>query len=111
VTVLKNILIIHGRLPPMGVGKGLLGTLSVLAGSNHFVRSFTLLEIVVGNTTCDSDVVWHGSQSELLEHIKEMIALVDDCIGVTIVASHIMMRTSPSCIYCKVQIQECDHVN
>jgi hypothetical protein len=31
VTVLKNILIIHGR-PPMAVGKGRLGTLSVLAG-------------------------------------------------------------------------------
>ena len=32
VTVLKNILIIPGRPPPMGVGKGRLGTLSVLAG-------------------------------------------------------------------------------
>jgi hypothetical protein len=31
VTVLKNILIIPGR-PPMGVGKGRLGTLSVSAG-------------------------------------------------------------------------------
>jgi hypothetical protein len=32
VTVLKNILINPVRPPPMGVGKGLLGTLSVLAG-------------------------------------------------------------------------------
>jgi hypothetical protein len=32
VTVLKNILIIPGRPPLMGVGKGWLGTLSVLAG-------------------------------------------------------------------------------
>jgi hypothetical protein len=29
VTVLKNILITSGRPPPMGVGKGRLGTLSV----------------------------------------------------------------------------------
>jgi hypothetical protein len=32
VTVLKNILIIPGVPSPMGVGKGRLGTLSVLAG-------------------------------------------------------------------------------
>jgi hypothetical protein len=32
VTVLKNILKIPGRPPPMGVGKGRLGTLSVLTG-------------------------------------------------------------------------------
>jgi hypothetical protein len=32
VTVLKNILIIPGRPPPIGVDKGRLGTLSVLVG-------------------------------------------------------------------------------
>jgi hypothetical protein len=33
------------------------------------LRHVRPLEIVVGNTTCDSDVAWYGSQSELLEHI------------------------------------------